>query len=188
MKQCHRGYKLALPPERLIFCQNISDPCIFSKCKAILSTSAEGRNELGEFRGYWRKAGVCRTTELTKILLRTSSACIWLKACYLSTVVTTLLCYFPFSGNRLKDIVMYLGCGPMKESKGFICSSHFFSKTIDRSLPPALKSNNYDRYILGWLFYTFKLIHRSYRTMCPWDFMVILQVKVLVKEILDSVN
>lgn len=146
-----------------------------------------GRNEFGEFRGYWRKAGVSQTTDVVKILLRASSVCIWPKACYLSTVVTTLLCYLPSSGIRLKDIVMYLGCGPMKEGKGLICSSHVFSKTIDSSLPLALKANSSDRYILGGLFYTFLFTDHTEQRVLGIS-TVILQVKVQVKEILDSVN
>lgn len=45
------------------------------------------------------------------------------KACYLSNLVTTVLCCFLSSGIRLKDIIMYLDCGPMKDSKNLICSS-----------------------------------------------------------------
>lgn len=82
---------------------------------------------------------------------------------------------------------MYLGCGHMKEGKGLICSSHVFSKTIDSSLPLALKANSSDRYILGGLFYTFLFTDHTEQRVLGIS-TVILQVKVQVKEILDSVN
>lgn len=55
------------------------------------------------------------------------------KACYLSNLLTTVLCYFLSSGIRLKDIIMYLDCGPIKESKNLICSSCLPQKSWQES-------------------------------------------------------
>lgn len=90
-----------------------------------------------------KKIHVCQTTELAENLLRTSATCSWPKACYLSNVLTTVI--FSFFRLQLKNIIMYLGCSPVKESKDYICSSYVFHKTLDESFPLTLKANNSGR-------------------------------------------
>lgn len=115
-----------------------------------LSESVEWRNEFGELREYWRKIYVCQTTELAKNLLRTSATCNWPKACYLSNILTTVI--FSFFRHQAEDIIMYLGCSPVKESKDWICSSYVFHNTLKKSFPLALKANSFGsyKYLVIW--------------------------------------
>lgn len=126
---------LVLSTGRLIFFQNASDPYFFFFFKMLgISVYICWMEKLTWWVQRILGESRCLTNNwAVKDFAEDFSNLQLPKACYLSNLLKTVLCYFLSSGIRLKDIIMYLDCGPMKGSKNLICSSCLPQKSWQES-------------------------------------------------------